>query len=578
MESTRDRVPPHLRWLVVEQDCAEYTEIDQAVWRFILLNLQTTLQQTAHPAYTRGLAASGIPVERIPRIDEMDAALGRFGWGAVAVDGFIPPRAFQELQGLRILPIAATVRTLRHLAYTPAPDIVHEAAGHAPILVDPAYAAYVEAIGRAGVLAFRLPSDERVYRAVYRLSEIKEDPSAPAPEVARAEGELEQAVAGAELSESGRLARLYWWTAEYGLVGTPARYALYGAGLLSSLGESHSCHAAGVQKRPLDAGCMDVAYDITQPQPQLFVAESFEHLGAVLREAAGSLAAAAGGTAALEAAKRSEELCTVVLGGGRARAAARELSVEGAFRAGSRVSGVIDRVHVQGDRAVAVSFRGGATVSAGGDAISTAAEPFLLPLGAVEGPAPEPGREGAWSVGPSRIRGRVERVVDDGAGGPAVAVVAGLHVETPLGAFAADRSALPLGAEVDTALPGAFGREAGRPTDFPGTKVPRRRHPDARDLDLLRLYERAIESWRSRAGSAVVPIFEAIHRQIGARHPGEWLLRWNLLESLMKIGEDEALQERLQEELTHLEVRYARLEPIATGLRTLRETVRGGGG
>ena len=56
--------------------------------------------KTAHPAYANGLRETGISVERIPRIDEMDERLGEYGWGAVAVDGFIPPRAFQEFQAL----------------------------------------------------------------------------------------------------------------------------------------------------------------------------------------------------------------------------------------------------------------------------------------------------------------------------------------------------------------------------------------------------------------------------------------------------------------------------------------------
>src|SRR5690349_12480216 len=125
-------VPPHLRQFVVEQDYARYTGVDQAVWRFVLLQTRSRLIETAHPAYRNGFEATGISVERIPSIAEMNDRLARFGWGAVCVDGFIPPRAFQEFQARGILPIAADMRTLAHLAYTPAPDIIHEAAGHAP--------------------------------------------------------------------------------------------------------------------------------------------------------------------------------------------------------------------------------------------------------------------------------------------------------------------------------------------------------------------------------------------------------------------------------------------------------------
>jgi phenylalanine-4-hydroxylase len=74
--STRERIPAHLRALVVEQDYGAYDEIDQAVWRFILLQTYARLSETAHPAYAKGLRETGISVERIPRVEEMDERLG----------------------------------------------------------------------------------------------------------------------------------------------------------------------------------------------------------------------------------------------------------------------------------------------------------------------------------------------------------------------------------------------------------------------------------------------------------------------------------------------------------------------
>src|SRR6185295_12416699 len=96
-------IPGHLRRFVVRQDYEKYTEEDQAVWRFVVLQTHARLLQTAHEAYSHGFSAAGISVERIPRIDEMNEKLGRFGWGAVCVDGFIPPRAFQAFQARSIL-------------------------------------------------------------------------------------------------------------------------------------------------------------------------------------------------------------------------------------------------------------------------------------------------------------------------------------------------------------------------------------------------------------------------------------------------------------------------------------------
>ncbi|MGA7121114.1 MAG: hypothetical protein WBY94_13500, partial [Polyangiaceae bacterium] len=143
-------MPAHLRRFVVEQDYSQYTAVDQAVWRFVLLQTHSRLIHTAHPAYKEGLAATGISVDRIPSVAEMNDKLSRFGWGAVCVDGFIPPRAFQEFQAHGILPIAGEMRTREHLVYTPAPDIIHEAAGHAPILPDPVFAGFLRRIGDLG--------------------------------------------------------------------------------------------------------------------------------------------------------------------------------------------------------------------------------------------------------------------------------------------------------------------------------------------------------------------------------------------------------------------------------------------
>jgi phenylalanine-4-hydroxylase len=83
----------------------------------------------------------------------MNARLGRVGWAAVAVRGFIPPAVFTELQSRRVLAIAADVRTHEHIEYTPAPDIVHESAGHAPFIADPRYAEYLQRCGEVGFRA-----------------------------------------------------------------------------------------------------------------------------------------------------------------------------------------------------------------------------------------------------------------------------------------------------------------------------------------------------------------------------------------------------------------------------------------
>jgi phenylalanine-4-hydroxylase len=310
-------LPPHLRRYVVTQDYAAYTPRDQAVWRHILRKLTRHLEGKAHESYLRGLAATGITIERIPSLDEMNERLAAVGWRAVAVRGFIPPAVFTELQSLGVLAIAADIRTHEHIEYTPAPDIVHESAGHAPIIADPRYSEYLRRCGEVGFRAIASAEDQAVFEAIRQLSIVKEDPAATPEEVGLAEERLAAAARSRRhVSESTRASRLYWWTAEYGLVGTVDRPKLYGAGLLSSIGEAEHCLTPAVRKVPLSVDCTEMDFDITRMQPQLFVARDFDHLFEVLSEFERTLAWRRGGDEGLAEALKARTVNHLVLAGG----------------------------------------------------------------------------------------------------------------------------------------------------------------------------------------------------------------------------------------------------------------------
>ena len=311
-------LPPHLRRFVVAQDHGAYTPRDHAVWRHVLRRLTAHLAARAHPRYLAGLAATGIDVDRIPNIDEMNVKLAQVGWSAVAVRGFIPPAVFTELQARRVLAIAADVRTHEHVEYTPAPDIVHESAGHAPFVADPTYAEYLRRCGEAGFRAIASVEDQAVFEAIRDLSVVKEDPAAPPDEVALSEARLRAATASARyVSEAARASRLYWWTAEYGLVGALDDPKIYGAGLLSSIGEAVHCLGPDVERVRLTAACSDEAFDITRMQPRLFVARDFDHLFEVLAEFVATLSWTRGGEHGLEEALRARTVNHLALDGGR---------------------------------------------------------------------------------------------------------------------------------------------------------------------------------------------------------------------------------------------------------------------
>lgn len=310
-------LPQHLRRYIVEQNYEKYTPVDQAVWRYILRQLRAFLSKHAHEAYLEGLQRTGIEIERIPRIEDISAKLEKFGWRALPVSGFIPPAAFMELQALGVLPIASDMRTLDHLLYTPAPDIVHEAAGHAPILIQPEFAQYLREYAQVAKKAIISKEDLALYEAIRDLSDLKENPRSTSQQIEAAQKKLDSIGENmSHVSEAAELSRMNWWTAEYGLIGDIKNPKLFGAGLLSSVGESKWCLSDKVVKKPLTVDCVEVGYDITEPQPQLFVTPDFATLTQVLHDLSQRMAYQTGGPAAVQKAIRAESVNTVQLDSG----------------------------------------------------------------------------------------------------------------------------------------------------------------------------------------------------------------------------------------------------------------------
>lgn len=308
------QLPAHLQRYVVQQHYDRYTSEDQAVWRYILQQLKNFLSIHAHECYLRGLEQTGITIDAIPRIENVSEKLSQFGWSAIPVSGFIPPAAFMEFQSLGILPIASDMRTLEHLMYTPAPDIVHEAAGHAPILINPEFASYLKKYASVARHAILSAEDLAQYEAIRHLSDIKEMPGASLEMIKQAEKKLDEVNQSMRYTSEGALiSRMNWWTAEYGLIGDIQNPKIFGAGLLSSVGESRWCLSDKVKKIPLSIDCIDFSYDITEPQPQLFVAKDFSQLHDVLDQLEARMAFRKGGAFALEQAKLSQTVNTVQL-------------------------------------------------------------------------------------------------------------------------------------------------------------------------------------------------------------------------------------------------------------------------
>jgi phenylalanine-4-hydroxylase len=308
------KLPKHLHKFVVKQPYEEYTAQNQAVWRYVMRMNVEYLSRVAHRSYLSGLEKTGISSENIPYLEGMNRILKEIGWAAVSVDGFIPPNAFMEFQAYNVLVIASDIRTINHIEYTPAPDIIHEAAGHAPIISNPEYAAYLRRFGEIGSKAISSSKDYEMYEAIRLLSILKEDPHSTKKEIKIAQEKVEYLQNNmGELSEMAQIRNLHWWTVEYGLIGTLGNPKIYGAGLLSSIGESTWCMQKQVKKLPYTIDTATINFDITKPQPQLFVTPNFAHLSLVLNEFANTMAMRKGGIKGVRKLINSENLGTIEL-------------------------------------------------------------------------------------------------------------------------------------------------------------------------------------------------------------------------------------------------------------------------
>ena len=317
MSKARENLPPRLLEHTVAQDYSLYTEIDQAVWRYIMKVSIPFFKNNAHKSYIEGLEMIGIPVEHIPQVDEMDRKLDNYNWGAVTVKGFIPPIIFMEFLSRKVLPIAVDMRTDKHISYTPAPDIIHEAAGHAPIIADDDYAEYLSTYGEISQKAIQSKEDSDLYAIIKKMSEMKENLNTDPNDLKKIEKEFEKkSLDRSQVSEATELARMNWWTIEYGLIGTLDNPKIYGAGLLSSVSESSQSLDKKVEKIPITIDCIHQDYNITEPQPQLFVTKNFKDLTNILLEYSETMAYKTGGLTGVKKAILSENISTSVYDSG----------------------------------------------------------------------------------------------------------------------------------------------------------------------------------------------------------------------------------------------------------------------
>lgn len=214
-----------------------YTEKEHAVWHDLYTRQMPLLENRACPEYLQGIKALGITADAIPQIPDINRKLKALtGWTVKPVTGLIDFQAFFELMSNQQFPAATFIRTREEMDYLQEPDIFHEIFGHCPLITLPVYANFMHEYAKLGLHASHA---DRVM-----------------------------------------LARLYWFTVEFGLIQSPQGLRIYGGGILSSHGESqYAIDSDKPVRKPLDpVEAFRTPYRIDIFQPQYFVIQDFSEL------------------------------------------------------------------------------------------------------------------------------------------------------------------------------------------------------------------------------------------------------------------------------------------------------------
>lgn len=214
-----------------------YSDAENSVWHDLYVRQMKLLEDRACQEYLDGIQALGLTKDHIPQIPEVNERLRALtGWEVAPVPALINFQAFFELMANKKFPAATFIRTREELDYLQEPDIFHEIFGHCPLITLPVYADFMHEYGKLGLAANH---QDRVM-----------------------------------------LARLYWFTVEFGLIETAKGLKIYGGGILSSFGESQYCLDSDMPLRqPLEVvEAFRTPYRIDIFQPLYFVIKDFKQL------------------------------------------------------------------------------------------------------------------------------------------------------------------------------------------------------------------------------------------------------------------------------------------------------------
>ena len=230
--------------ILEQQQYDLYTPDDQEVWSILFMRQMVMIKTVAYRHFAGQLKKLGFTTEAIPDFKKTNHLLEKLtGWNIYAVPGLIPNHLFFKFMVSRRFGATTWMRRKEHLDYLEEPDMFHDVFGHVPLLADPVIAAYLLGLAR---IAERYLCNEEVIESI---------------------------------------ARLYWYTIEFGLVRENTQIKIYGAGILSSIGETRFVMSKDANHQPFNLKIiLDTPYIKDRFQEQYFVLDSLGQLKGIVKE------------------------------------------------------------------------------------------------------------------------------------------------------------------------------------------------------------------------------------------------------------------------------------------------------
>jgi phenylalanine-4-hydroxylase len=281
------RLPVAWERYFVPQRYSSYGSAAHQTWHKLVdrtASLVAELQAWLHPAYVAGFRRLVARWARLPRLAQVNEDLAEFGWRAVCVDGYLPPRVYANLLARRVFPVARRIRRPEHVDFSPVPDFAHDLLGHAPMFVSVEHRRFLRILAASMAQAESNGLDQELYSATRESARLRCRLRCPPDVLEAAEARVARTREGLTRRPSAltELGRLYLWSIEFGLMGTPDDFRVYGAGLLSSPAETRAVCLGHAPVRKLSVAAVHRDIRFSDLQTTYYVAPDYTHLQRVL--------------------------------------------------------------------------------------------------------------------------------------------------------------------------------------------------------------------------------------------------------------------------------------------------------